>query len=83
MFFNADFAMQTFSEYIKYDIEECYCPTSSITLRKVHVSMILIEHCYSRSLYQLRVPLLLKENQYNSSFRQVGHDGPSSNYMSF
>ena len=35
--------MQTFSEYIKYDIEEYYCPTSSISMRKVHVNMILFE----------------------------------------
>ena len=26
MYFNADFAMQTSSEYIKYEIEEYYCP---------------------------------------------------------
>ena len=50
MYFNADFAMQTSSEYITYDIEEYYCPTSSISMRIVHVNMILIEHCYSRSL---------------------------------
>ena len=49
MYFNSDFAMQTSSEYIKYDIEE-YCPMSSISMRKVHVNTILIEHCYSRSL---------------------------------
>ena len=52
-------------EYIKYDIEEYYCLTSSSSRRKVH--MILIENCYSMSLSQLRVPLLLKEYQYNSS----------------
>ena len=67
MYFNADFAMQTSSEYIKYDTEEYYCPASSISMRKVHVNMILIENCYSRSLRQLRVPLLLKEYQYTSS----------------
>ena len=67
MYFNADFAMQTSYEYIKYDIEEYYCPTSSISMRKVHVNMILIENCDSRSLQQLRVPLLLYEYQYNSS----------------
>ena len=50
MYFNADFAMQTSSEYIKYDIEEHYCPTSNISMRKVHVNIILIENCYSRSL---------------------------------
>ena len=42
MYFNADFAMQTFSEYIKYDIEEYYWPTSSISMRKVHGNMILL-----------------------------------------
>ena len=67
MYFNADFAMQTSSEYIKNDIEEYYCPTSSISMRKVHVNMILNENCYGRSLQQLRVPLLLIEYQYNSS----------------
>ena len=67
MYFNADFAMQTYSEYIKYDIEEYCYPTSSISMRKVHVNMILIENCNSRSLQQLCVPLLLKEYQYNSS----------------
>ena len=41
MYFNADFAMQTSSEYMKYDIEEYYCPTSRIYMRKVHVNMIL------------------------------------------
>ena len=46
MYFNTDFAMQTSSEYMKYDIEEYYCPTSSISMRKVHVNMILIENCY-------------------------------------
>ena len=61
MYFNADFAMQTSSKYIKDDIEVCFCPTSSIFMSKVHVNMILIENCYSRSLQQLRVPLLLKE----------------------
>ena len=50
MYFNTEFAMQTSSEYIKYDIEEYYCPTSSISMRKVHVNMILIKNCYSRSL---------------------------------
>ena len=60
MYFNPDFAMQTSSEYIKYDIEEYYCQTSSISMGKVHVNMILIENCYSRSLQQLRVPLILK-----------------------
>ena len=50
MYFNADFAMQTSSEYIKYDIEENYCPTGSISMRKVCVNMTLIENCYSRSL---------------------------------
>ena len=50
MYFNADFAMQTSSEYIKYDIEEYCCPKSSISMRKVHVNTILIKHCYSRSL---------------------------------
>ena len=50
MYFNADFEMQTSSEYIKYDIEEYYCPTSSISMRKVPVNMILIEKCYSKSL---------------------------------
>ena len=48
MYFNADFAMQTSSEYIKNDIEEYYCPTSRISMR--NVNMILIENCYSRSL---------------------------------
>ena len=67
MYFNADFAMQTSSEYIKYDIEEYYCPTRSISMRKVHVNMSLIENCYNRSLQQLCVSLLLKEYQYNSS----------------
>ena len=67
MYFNAEFAMETSSEYIKYDIEEYYCPTSRISVRKVHVNMTLIENCYSRSLQQLRVPLLLKEYQYNAS----------------
>ena len=57
--------MQTSSEYIKYDTEEYYCPKSSISMRKVHVNMILIENCYSRSLQQLCVPLLLKEYQYD------------------
>ena len=46
MYFNADFAMQASSEYIKYDIEEYYC---SISMRKVHVNMILSENCYSRT----------------------------------
>ena len=50
MYFNADSAMQTSSEYIKYDMEEYYCPMSSISMRKVYVNMILIENCYSRSL---------------------------------
>ena len=50
MYFNADFAMQTSSAYIKYDIEEYYCPRNSISMRKVHVNMSLIENCYSRSL---------------------------------
>ena len=50
MYFNADFAMQTSSEYIKYDIEVRFCPTSSISMSKVHVNMILIENFYSRSL---------------------------------
>ena len=59
MYFNADFAMQTSSEYTKYDIEEYYCPTSSISMRKVHVNMIVIENCYSRSLKQFRAPLLV------------------------
>ena len=67
MSFNADFAMQTSSENIKYDIEEYYRPTSSVAMRKVHVNMILIETCYSRSLSQLGVPLLLKEYQYSCS----------------
>ena len=73
MYFNADFAMQTSSEYIKYDIKEYYFPTSSISMRKVHdiVNMILIQNCYSGSLQQLRVPLLLKEYQYNSSIFTV------------
>ena len=66
MYFNTDFPMQTSSEYIKYDIEEYYCPASSVFMRNV-LNMILIENCYSRSLQQLRVPLLLKEYQYNSS----------------
>ena len=35
MYFNTDFAMTTSSEYIKYDIEEYYCPTSNIYMRKV------------------------------------------------
>ena len=48
MYFNADFAMQTSSEYIKYDIEEYYCQTSSSYMRKIN--MILIENCYSRLL---------------------------------
>ena len=61
MYFNADFAMQTSSEYIKYDTDEHYCPTSSVSMRKVHVNMILIENCYSRSLKQLCALLLLKE----------------------
>ena len=68
MYFNADFAMQTSSEYIKYDIVEYYCPMSSISMRKVHVNMILIENCYGRSLQQLCVPSLLKEYQYNFYF---------------
>ena len=50
MYFNADFAMQTSSEYIKYGIEGYYCPTSSISMIKVHVNMILIEKCYNLSL---------------------------------
>ena len=50
IYFNADFAMQISSECMKYDIEEYYCPTSSISMRKVHVNMILIENCHSRSL---------------------------------
>ena len=50
MYFNADFAMQTSSEYINHDIEEYYCPKSSIFMRKVHINMILTENCYSRSL---------------------------------
>ena len=50
MYFNADFAMQTSSEYIKCDIEEYYCETSSISMRKVYVNKILIENCCSRSL---------------------------------
>ena len=50
MYFNVDFAMQTSFEYIKYDLEEYYCPTSSICMRKVHVNTILIENCYSRSI---------------------------------
>ena len=66
MYFNADFAMQTCSEYIKCDTEACYCPASSISMRKVHANMTLIENCYSMSLQQLRVPLSLKEYQYNS-----------------
>ena len=49
MYFNADFAMQTSSEHIKYDIEEYYCPTSSISMRKVHINVTFIEHCYSKS----------------------------------
>ena len=65
MYFNADFAMHASLEYIKYDIEEYYCLTRSISTRKVHVNMILIDNCFSRSL-QHRVPLLLKEYQYNS-----------------
>ena len=32
-------------------------------MRKVHVNLILTENCDSRSLQQLRVPLLLKEYQ--------------------
>ena len=44
MYFNADFAMQTSSEYIKNDKEKYYCPTSSISMRKVHVNMILNEN---------------------------------------
>ena len=70
MYFNADFAMQTASEYIKYKIhvEEYYCPTRSISMRKVHVNMSLIEDCYSRSLQQFRVPLLQLEYQYNFYF---------------
>ena len=67
MYFNADFAMQTSSECLKYDIEKYYFPTSSISMRKIHGNMILIENCYRSSLQQLRVPLLLKEYQYNSS----------------
>ena len=34
MYFNADFAMQTSPEYIRYDIEEYYCPKSSIFYEK-------------------------------------------------
>ena len=49
MYFNAGFAMQTSSVYITYDIEEYYCSTSSMYMRKVHVNMILIGNCYSRS----------------------------------
>ena len=45
-------AMQTSFEYIKYDIEEYHCPMSSISMRRVHVNMILIKKkkkkCYSR-----------------------------------
>ena len=67
MYFNADFVMQTSSEYIKYDIEDYNCPTSSISMRKVHVNMILIKNCCCYSLKQLCVPLLLKEYQYNAS----------------
>ena len=67
MYFNAVFAMQTSSEYIKYDLEEYFCPTSSISMRKVHINMILTKNCYSWSPQQLRVPLLLKEYHYNSS----------------
>ena len=37
MYFNADFAMQTSSVYIKNDIEEYY-PTSSIFMRIVHAT---------------------------------------------
>ena len=51
MYFNADFAMQTSSEYIKYDTEEYYCPTSSISTKKVHVNMILLENCYRGHFY--------------------------------
>ena len=58
--------MQISSEYTKYDIEEYYCPTSSISMRKEHVNMILIGNCYSRSLHRFRVLLLLEEYQYNS-----------------
>ena len=50
MYFNADFAMQTSSEYIKYDIEDYYCPTRSISVRKVHANMVLIKNCCSRSI---------------------------------
>ena len=34
MYYNADFAMQTSSEYIKYDIEEYYCPANGIFYEK-------------------------------------------------
>ena len=44
------FAIQTSSKYIKYDIEEYYYPTSSISMRKVHVNMILIENCCGKLL---------------------------------
>ena len=63
--------MQTSSEYIKYDIKEYYCPANGIFMRKVHINMIVIDNCYSRSLQQLRAPLLLKEYQYNSSISIV------------
>ena len=46
MYFNADFAMQTSSEYIKYGTDEQYFSMSSISMQKVHVNMILIENCY-------------------------------------
>ena len=66
MYFIADFAMQITSEYIKYDIEQYYCPPSSIPMRKVHVNMILIEIA-TVVVTVLPAHLLLKEYQYNSS----------------
>ena len=50
MYLSADFAMQTTSEYIKYDTEEYCCPKSIISMRKVHVNISLIENGYSGSL---------------------------------
>ena len=50
MYFNADFATQTSFINIKFDIEEYYGPTRSISIRKVYTNMFLLENCYGRSL---------------------------------
>ena len=67
MYFNADFAMQISSEYMKYDMEEYYCPTSSISMRKVHVNMILIENCCNRTFNS-------SLNYYNNRVRATGRN---------